>query len=137
MMIYILDTNIFLRTLIKENDQTFADCVKLLGLIKSYQVEAVLPGVVLSEVAWVLKSYYQLPKAKVIQALKSILKLNGLKVVDNYDYEQTIKYYEENNVKYIDCLIASLVKNNKYAVVSYDEDFDKLKISRQEPGDFD
>ncbi len=135
-MIYILDTNIFLRTLIKEDDQIFADCVRFLKLVKNNKVEAILPGLVLSEVVWVLKSFYKFPKLKVVRALKSILKLSGLKIVDNYDYEQTIKFYEDKNVKYIDCLIASLAKDKDYIVVSYDKDFDKLKIKRQEPGYF-
>ncbi len=135
-MIYILDTNIFLRTLIKEDNQTFEDCINFLRLVKTNKIKAILPGVVLSEIAWVLKSFYKFPKSKVVKALKSMLKLSGLKIADNYDYKQTIKFYESKNVKYIDCLIASLVKNKNYSVISYDKDFDKLKIKRQEPGHF-
>jgi len=134
--VHILDTNIFLRTLIREDEKTFSDCLIFLELVKSNKINAVLPGVVLSEIAWVLKSFYKFPKSKVHQALKSILKLSGLKIVDNYDYEKTLKFFENKNVKYIDCLIASLAKDKNYTIVSYDKDFDKLKIKRLDPSDF-
>jgi len=135
-MVYILDTNIILRTLIKDDDQVLADCVELLGMVKCNKIEAVLPGIVLSEVVWVLLSFYKFPKTQVVKALKSVLKLSGLKLVDNYDYEQAIKLYENNQVKYVDCVIASLVTSRDFTVISYDKDFDKLKVKRLEPGSF-
>ena len=133
-MIYIVDTNIFLRTLIKDDEQVFADCVRFLELIKTNQIKAVVPGVVLSELVWVLKSFYKFSKPKIVKALQGIFQLSGLKIIDNYNYKKTFQFYENKNVKYIDCLIASLVKDKNYAVVSYDRDFDKLKIKKYEPG---
>lgn len=133
-MTYIVDTNIFLRTLIKEDEKVFHDCIEFLKLVKTNKIEAVIPGVVLSEIVWTLKSFYKFPKEKVIQSLDSILKLSGLKVVDNYNYERTLKLYKNKNVKYIDCLIASLATDKNYTVVSYDKDFKKLKNKNLEPG---
>jgi len=135
-MIFILDTNIFLRVLIKEDKQTFTDCVNFLELVKNKKIEAVVPGVVLSEIAWVLKSFYSFSKSKIVKALKSIIKLNGLEIVDDYDYDQALDFYSKKNVKYIDCLIASLAKGKNYTVISYDQDFDKLKVKRREPSSF-
>lgn len=132
-MTYILDTNIFLRTLIKEDEKSFSDCVNLLELVKKNKINAVVPGVVLSEIVWVLRSFYKIPKSEVVKSVKSIQKLSGLKIIDGYQYDQALDFYGEKNVKYIDCLIASLVKDESYTVVSYDKDFDKLKIKRQQP----
>jgi predicted nucleic-acid-binding protein len=135
-MTYIIDTNIFLRTLIKDDDKVFSDCINLLELVKKNKINVVVPGVVFAEVIWVLSSFYKFPKSKVIRAVNSIQKLSGIKIIDSYDYNQTFSLYEEKNVKYIDCLIASLVKDKSYVVISYDKDFDKLKIKRQEPEEF-
>jgi len=135
-MTYIIDTNIFLRTLIKDDDKVFSDCISLLELVKKNKINVVVPGVVFAEVIWVLSSFYKFPKSKAIQAVKSIQKLSGIKIIDSYEYNQAFSFYEENNVKYIDCLIASLVKDKSYVVISYDKDFDKLKIKRQQPEEF-
>lgn len=134
-MTYIVDTNIFLRTLIKENDQVFNDCVACIKLIKENKVDAVCPGIVISELVWVLTSFYKFPKNKVIRAVRSVLKLNGVKVVDEYNYEESLRLYEGKNAKYIDCLIANLAQEKKYTVLSYDTDFDKLNVMRKEPSE--
>jgi predicted nucleic-acid-binding protein len=131
---YVVDSNIFLRTLIKEDEKSFADCTHFLNLVKRNKLVAIVPGIVLSEIVWVLKSFYKFPKRDVIRALKSIRKLSGLKLVDSYNYDGALALYEGAKAKYVDCLIATVVANKNYVVVSYDKDFDKLQIERQEPG---
>lgn len=134
-MTYIIDTNIFLRTLIKENDQVFNECVECLKLIKENKVEVVCPGIVLSEMVWVLASFYKFSKKDVVRAVQSVLKLNGVKVLDSYNYEEALTLYGKKNAKYVDCLIACLNTEGEHSVLSYDKDFDKLGVQRVEPSD--
>ncbi len=130
---YLIDTNILLRTLIKENEVTFSACVRFLGKLKTNQAQAVLPGVVIDEVVWTLKSFYGLSKKDAIKAVESILRLNNLKIVDDYDYHHALKLWKEHKSKYIDCLIATLAQKENLIILSYDDDFDKLQVVRVEP----
>lgn len=132
---YFLDTNIFLRALIKENKTSFKDCCQLLKMIKLNQIKAVTASLILAEIVWTLSSYYQFPKKKVVRAIKGIINLRGLKIVDNYSPLISLDLFSQKKVKYIDTLIVSIeeIQTKKWAVVSYDKDFDKLRVTRKEP----
>ncbi len=133
---YFIDSNIFLRTIVQENQKVFKDCRSFLQLIKGNQIKAYTCGLVLAEVLWVLSSYYHVKKPGLIEALKSILNLRGLRVIDKIDYLAAEKIYEKFNVKFIDAVIASvaITDSTRWLIVSYDRDFDRIGINRKEPG---
>src|SRR3989344_6766914 len=122
-----IDTNIFLRTLIKEDKESFKDCFQLLQNIKTNKLKGITSSVVLSETAWTLLSYYKFSKLEVVKALRSIVNLRGLSIVDKFQHEIAISLYEKNSIKFIDALIASNpdIFSKQWTVISYDHDFDK------------
>lgn len=132
---YFIDTNIFLRTLIKEDKNTFEACFRLLQNIKTNQIKGVTSSLNLSEVVWTLNSYYNFPKNEVVKALKSIINLRGLTIIDKYQPDLAVSLFETKGIKFIDAMIASNpdIYNKHWAVISYDKDFDKLEINRLEP----
>jgi predicted nucleic acid-binding protein len=134
-MKYVIDTNIFLRVLINEHELSYRSGLELLEEVKLGKWDAVVPGVVLSELAWILSSYYKFPKTKVVMAIQSVMNLRGLTVVDEYEYHLAFDLYLHHSVKYIDACIASMpmIQNQQAIIVSYDHDFDKLGVQRKEP----
>lgn len=135
---FFLDTNIFLRIFIKENEKTFRDCLKLLNLVSRGKITAFTSIIVLIEINFVLISFYKFRKEKVVEAIKSIVELPHLKIIDEFNLRYALELYLKNKVKFIDCLITSstLIMKNRACVVSYDRDFDKLEVKRLKPGDF-
>ncbi len=136
-MKYFIDTNIFLRALTKDSHKQYQHCVQLLEVVREGKIKAYTANIVLAESSWTLLSFYKFPKKKVVQALKATANLKNLRIVDSYNLVYALNLYENNNVKFIDSLIASLepVKEQNMAVVSYDKDFDKLGVERKEPLD--
>ena len=136
-MPYFIDTNIFLRTLHKENEKIFLECITFLKSIKENQLEAATGSVVLAEVAWTLHSFYKFSKVKIIEGLHGIAGISGLKIIDNYNDLLAIEIFEKFNIKFTDALIASNenIYTRKMTVVSYDRDFNKLPILHKEPGE--
>lgn len=132
---YFIDTNIFMRTLIKENKTSFENCYQLLRMVKLGKIKALTASLILAEIVWTLSSYYQFPKENVIQAIKGIISLRGLKIIDNYNPPFSLNLFSQKKVKYIGALIASIeeIQTKKWIVVSYDKDFDKLGVTRKEP----
>lgn len=132
---YIIDSNIFLRTLIKEDEKTFSACFHFLEQVKQKRVKALTSSLVLAEINWTLVSFYHFAKEQSVKGLQSIIHLKNLKIIDAFDIPLAIKLYELNSVKFIDALLAShvLVAKGKAKIVSYDKDFDKMKIPRVEP----
>lgn len=134
-MVYVLDTNIFLRILTKDDLATYQDCFSLIEAVKSGKIQAVVPGIVLTELVWTLSSFYNLSKPQVTDAVEAVMNVKGLQVVDEYDYRTALEWYQQKNIKYVDCVIASLPKvaTKEWAIVSFDHDFDKIKVTRLEP----
>lgn len=135
-MPYFVDTNIFLRVLIKENNLSFRESQAFLKLIKNRQITAFTSNMVLAEINWTLSSFYKFPKVRVVRALQSIVNLKGLKIQDKININLSLELYQKHNVKFIDAIIVShpLIFEKRISVISYDKDFDKLGIKRLEPG---
>lgn len=133
----LVDANVFLRVLVKEREEDFEACRRLLQAVKVKEVEALTAGLVLAEVVWTLSSYYRFPKEKVILGIRSILDLRGMRIVDRYDYRVALDLYRKHRVKYIDACIASIeeIAKRTWTIVSYDRDFDKLGVLRKEPSE--
>lgn len=129
-MIYFLDTNIFLRVLIKEDPESFKSCFTLLEKIKNGRVEATTSSLVLAEIGWTLASYYQFSKTDVVRSIKSIISLRGLSIDDQTDWLHALTVFEKKKIKLIDCLIASRkeIREKKWTLVSYDKDFEKTEV---------
>lgn len=127
---YFIDTNIFLRVLVKEDEKSFIDCVNFLEKIKNGKAKGYTSSLVLAEINWVLMSFYKFPKDRVIEALEGVMALKGLKIIDKGDITLAVKLYRQNKIKFIDAMIASLdiVANKSVTIVSYDKDFEKLDV---------
>ena len=134
-MVYFVDTNIFLRTLVKEDEKSFRECYSFLDLIKKRKILAFTSSLVVAEIDWVLESFYKFDRLEVIRALGSILRLKGLKIIDKFNLKLALKIFKEKNVKFIDALIASnpAIFRKEVIVISYDKDFDKIGLKRIEP----
>lgn len=136
-MTYFIDSNIFLRTLIKEDEKTFKECYQFLNLIQSKKIKAFTSSLILAEISWVLGGFYKFKKLEVVNALQSIINLRGLKITDKMDPRAAIEIFQRFNIKFVDALIASTPKifRKEMIIVSYDRDFDKLGVIRKKPRD--
>ncbi len=134
-MVYFIDTNVFIRVLELENEKMFEDCSGVLRLIRDGEIKALTSNLVLSEVVWVLGSFYNEGKEKVIKGLNSIINIANLKIIDKFNSNESLDLYSNHSVKYIDSLICTIpeIKSKKMTVISYDKDFDKLGVKRIEP----
>jgi predicted nucleic-acid-binding protein len=130
-----IDTNIFLRILTKDNKRMFDECMRLLIFIKAGKVESRTSTLVLSEIVWTLGTTYSFSKKRIADAIKSIINVPEIKVVEGHEIMLATEFFEKYSVKFIDSLIASIpgIQSGEWTIVSYDKDFDKLGVRRMEP----
>jgi uncharacterized protein len=136
-MSYFIDTNVFLRAIIQTDQKVFLECVEFFSLIKTHKIQAWTSSVVLAEVVWTMKSFYGSDKSEIVKALLSINNHKSIRMTENYDYQASIEIFKRFNVKYIDAQIASIkeIQDKEMTVVSYDRDFDRIGVKREEPGE--
>lgn len=133
-MICFIDTNIFLRVIVRENEKVYSACYEFLRSAERGEVLTYTSHIVLAEVVWTLDSYYRLPKTKINKSLQGIDSMK-LDFTNKFDTAIAHELFRKYSVKYNDALIVSIpeVYTKKWTVVSYDKDFDKLGILRKEP----
>jgi len=131
-----LDTNIFLRMFILGSEKQHKDCNRLFKLLEKGKLKGIICSVVLLEIYFTLKSFYKLSSSQCQKYLTKIIATKNIKIIDNFDYSKALDLFSQTNIKFTDCLIASLKyfeKNRK--IISYDKDFDHLNLERLEPTD--
>ncbi|MFS8159663.1 MAG: PIN domain-containing protein [Candidatus Roizmanbacteria bacterium] len=136
-MVYFIDTNIFIRAIVKDDKKASSECEKLLTYIKEGSIRATTSTLVLAEIIWTLQSFYSFSKKGATRVVKGIMNLSGLSIVDSYNPLMAIELYEAKSIKYIDAVIATSedVRAKRATVVSYDGDFDKVGVLRKEPSE--
>ncbi|MDO8515248.1 MAG: PIN domain-containing protein [bacterium] len=120
-----LDSNIWLRFFLKDNDQ-FESTQKLISAIEEGKFKPYASAIVLLEVTYVLKSVYKLPAEKIIKILDSICDLRNITIIEKTNSKIALKFMENFNIKYSDCLIASQIKKD-IILVTFDREFSKIK----------
>lgn len=129
MNVCFVDTNIFIEVFTRLGKKSDA-CKHLLETAKNL----VTSSLVFSEVEWVLRSFYELPKRDVVRCLEKILTLN-IEIDNKKTLLSAVQFYKENFVDWTDCFNIFLMKNEGVQTMySYDKGVQKFDwIKRLEP----
>ncbi|MEW5718528.1 MAG: PIN domain-containing protein [Chloroflexota bacterium] len=132
-----LDTNIILRYLTKDDPLKAARCYDLFQKVKGKEIRLATSESVIAEVVYVLSSraLYNQPRQNVRALLLPIVSLPGLKLPNRRTFLRALELYASTSFDFEDALsIAHMERLNIHTVLSYDEDFDRVKhIQRREP----
>lgn len=132
-----LDTNIFLRYLTRDDPVKAQRCYDLFQRIKRKEVRATTSESVLAEVVYVLASrtLYNQPRENIRTLLFPIVSLPGLRIPHRRTFLHALDLYASTSLDFEDALsIAHMERMKLTTIVSYDEDFDRVKhIQRREP----
>ena len=130
-----LDTNIFLRYFLKENELVFGKLEKLFSEIILGNIIGVANAMIIAEVVWVLSRSYKWSKEKICDNIELILITPNIRFKDKAILVNAVNVYKEENIGFIDAYNYSYMQYygvNK--IYSFDRDFDRLKdIKRLKP----
>jgi len=111
------------------------DAVRFLDKLKIGKTKYIVSAYVLSELEWVMRSFYKENKTDIVEFIESILGIDNIIIENKVNIEKSMRIFEQYNIKLIDSIIAESM-NTDDEIVSYDHDFDKLpNIKRIEPKD--
>lgn len=128
MKIIFLDTNIFIRFLVKDNKKMALEAKKLFELIEKGKIKAETDLIVLAEIVWVLSSFFKLKKQDIFEYISLLLRMQNLLVKDENIILKALDIYRKKNIDFIDAFCAALVLKRKIEYIcSYDNDYDKIE----------
>jgi|GEM_PF-488128 len=132
---YLIDTNVFLRVFVRENEQAYQSSKKMLEACRTGLIKAIAHDLVLAELICILQGVYKQPKQTAVELVASIVNLRGLEVISGFDERMALNLYKTSSVKYIDACLASIdeISKKEWVIVSYDSDFKKLPVIWQRP----
>ena len=121
-----VDTNIFLRFILKDNLRQAEKVKDLFKAAEGKKVVLKTNVLVIAEFAWTLKSFYKFSKKKICNRIKKILQLDFIQIDEKDSVLEAINIFEKKNVDFIDCLNFVFAKDRQLKIASFDRDFDKL-----------
>lgn len=128
-----LDTNIFLRFFLRDNENQYQNVCRLFAKIEEGNFKPYTSSIVFLELNYVVRNIYKLPIEDVLNYINAVKEMRGMTVVDKTDTDKAISLYRKYKIKLGDCFIASQLPEEA-VLVSYDKDFKKIKeIQSQTP----
>ncbi len=135
-MIFI-DTNIFLRFLMKDDKDKAANCYKLMEQLAQGKIKAQTTTLVIAEIVWVLQSpkNYNCSPTTIKNILSPILNMKGLMLSEKSIIQYALDIFVQEEIEFIDAYNAAFMEKSKISsIYSYDKHFDKFNsIKRIEP----
>ncbi len=133
-MISLIDTNVLIRFLTNDKSSKYKTLYSFFNSLEKGVLKVELKLIVLFQTAFVLKSYYKVPKENISTSLSALLTFKGIQIKDKNIVMRTLELWNTNNIEIVDCyLIACLENDEQNIIYSYDHDFDKQPIQRKEP----
>jgi len=118
-----LDTNVVIRFLTEDDPRLAKKAEKL--FLKAEKGELIIPDFILTEIVWVLLSFYQLGKEKVIEKLEAMLAFDKF-ALDRKVLRQAVDFWHRKNISFVDAYLLSLSMNRKGKLISFDQRLNKL-----------
>lgn len=97
--------------------------------------ELLLLDLILAEVAYVLESFYEAPRAQVAATLRAVLGFRAIKVVDAELAQRAVEVYDVDRLDFADAyLVASAERSGIGVIASFDRSIDRVgTVRREEP----
>jgi predicted nucleic acid-binding protein len=126
-----LDTNVLVRHLTGDPPDLAVRATRYLAAAD----ELLLPDVILAEVAYVLESFYETPRAQVATTLRAVLAFPAIRAIDADLLQRAVEVYEVHRLDFADAyLVASAERTGVGVIASFDRSIDRVTtVRREEP----
>jgi predicted nucleic acid-binding protein len=127
-----VDTNVLIRHLTGDPPEMASRATRYLETADGL----LLPDLILAEVAYVLESFYETPRAQVATTLRAVLAFPAIRVVDADLLQRAVEVYEVHRLDFADAyLVASAERTGIGVIASFDRTIDRVTtVRREEPG---
>jgi predicted nucleic acid-binding protein len=126
-----VDTNVLIRHLTGDPPDQAARATRLL----SQADQLLLPDLTVAETVYVLESFYEVPRARVVELVRAIVAFPGIGVADEPLLLRALEVYEVHRLDFADAyLVAQAEASGVNAVVSFDKRIERVPtVPRVEP----
>jgi len=120
MKTYLVDTNILVRLLIRDNAEQYEKAAKMFESAAAGQLKILLLPVVIAEACFVLESFYKRQRAEISESLMVILSQQWLRVEQREVLLGLWQYYLKN-FHFVDSYLLSVKEINNVELLTFDK----------------
>jgi len=121
-----LDTNVWLRFFLKDNEKQYGEVEKLISSIEEGKFKVYTSAIVILEVNYVLKNVYEIEFEEILEIIEAIRRFRGITIVEKTNLDIALKFYRKYKIKLSDCLIVSQIPKDAL-LVTFDEEMEKIR----------
>lgn len=122
----LIDTNVFLRFLLADNQQQYKQAENIFRKAKEKKVELIIPQIIIFEISFALEKYYKFTKEQVIEKLKGIISAEYFEIEDGEVFGRALSLYQGNNVSLVDCFLVCFAQNKDTMLFTFDKNLQNL-----------
>lgn len=124
---YFIDTNFFLRFLLKDNLSQLKTVKLYFSKAKTRTIKIVCLTETILELEYVLRKVYKYHRTIISQFLLFILNISYLEFPDREILYKSLKIYQKQSIDLVDLTLYFKAKSQNAEVLSFDKDFVKIK----------
>lgn len=121
----LVDTNILLRYLLKDNTPLYEKSNELFEKVRTGRERIVILESVLVECVYVLTKFYNVPRSEASLRLKELLQYKGIANTDRQDLIDALTMFSDKKLDIVDCILCAKARRNNISLFTFDEDLKK------------
>lgn len=102
-----IDTNVLIRFLVRDDEAQFEKARKLIKREVAAGRRVFVNQLVLLETEWVLRSRYDVPKPRIVEAISGLLDATEIQFEDEPAIEEALFIWKDSTAGFADCLIGA------------------------------
>ena len=126
----LIDANVVLRYLLRDDDALFKKASALLDRVKSGEEAVVIPESVLAECVYVLLKLYKVDRLIISEKLRGLFAYKGVVNPDKKDLVDSIILFGQTQLSIVDCIVCSKSINNGMSLFTFDDDLRNIYSKR-------
>jgi len=122
-----IDSNVFLRFLLRDIEDQFQQSKEVIESIQRGETVGNISILVINELIWILETYYGLKRTIYVPKILKLLLLEHMKVIEirKEDLKKVLEKFQKQKFDFTDIYLSSMVDPN--TVISFDKDFQKIR----------
>jgi predicted nucleic acid-binding protein len=130
----LIDANVILRYLLRDDEELFGKAFEILEKVKIGQETVIIPESVLAEVVYVLLKIYEVTREVIVEKLQGLLSYRGVINPDKVDLAEAFRMFGSTKLSFVDCVLCAKAISHRMELFTFDGDLKKVLNSNMNRG---
>ena len=128
MITYLVDSNLFLRLILKDNVNQWQKAYDHFIKAKRSEIKLIFIPEIITEIEFVLRKTYKKSRAEITQYLTSLLAASYIEIDNREIIQKALAIYQHRNIHIIDLILYFSAEKRNCKILSFDKQLLKLTV---------